>query len=60
MKWTRNAEIELIQEVREKPILWDISHPQYNRIDLKAVSWEKVAEALGSPVTSKAFIIISY
>lgn len=60
LNWTRNIEIKLIQEVRERPILWDISHPRYNRSDLKAVYWDKVAEALGSQMTSKAFIIIYY
>ncbi|KYN29376.1 hypothetical protein ALC57_01157 [Trachymyrmex cornetzi] len=51
INWTRNTEVQLIQELRERPILWDISHSQYNRSDLKAIYWEKVAEALGSQIT---------
>lgn len=51
--WTTESEYKLIHEVRNRPILWDVTSKDYRRIDLKEIQWEEVAKSLGLNFSSK-------
>ena len=39
--------MQLIQLVRENPILYDLNHVNHKNAQMKLVIWEKIAEILG-------------
>ena len=45
--WSRDSEI-LIQEVKERPQLWDPSHPDYAKAYKKSIQWDEIAQKLGT------------
>lgn len=46
--WTKYLELILIYEVKNRPILWDVSHPKYSRSDIKNTEWDEVAAVLST------------
>lgn len=46
--WTRDSEILLIQEVKERPQLWDPSHSDYAKAYKKSIQWEEIAKKLST------------
>ncbi|XP_071580102.1 uncharacterized protein [Temnothorax nylanderi] len=52
--FTKEIECILIQMVRQRPLLWDISTEEYRRTDLKRTHWDQIAEALGPKFTGES------
>ena len=44
---SKEEEIRFVHEVHRRPILWDITLPEYSRSDLKAAVWDQDASAIG-------------
>ncbi|KYM97852.1 hypothetical protein ALC62_11456 [Cyphomyrmex costatus] len=52
--FTIDQEFLLIDAVKNRPQLWDVSHPTYRRNDIKEVLWQEVADLVGIPnITGK-------
>ncbi|KYM93414.1 hypothetical protein ALC62_15992 [Cyphomyrmex costatus] len=47
--FTIDQEFLLIDAVKNRPQLWDVSHPMYRRNDIKEVLWQEVADLVGIP-----------
>lgn len=43
----------LIHSVKNRPQLWDVSHPTYRRNDIKETLWKEIANLIGPHVTGK-------
>lgn len=51
--FTKDIECIMIDMVRQRPLLWDTSVPQYRRNDLKRMHWDEIAQALGPQFTGR-------
>ncbi|KYN22219.1 hypothetical protein ALC57_05390 [Trachymyrmex cornetzi] len=51
--WFRDAEQLLIDLVKTRAILWDITHRNYRRNDLKEIQWEEISKKMGLLYSSK-------
>ena len=51
--FTVEQEFLLIDAVKSRPYLWDVSHPMYRRTDVKDTLWQEVADVVGPHVTGK-------
>lgn len=51
--FTMEQEFLLIHAVKNRPQLWDVSHPMYRRNDIKETLWQEVANFIGPHVTGK-------
>lgn len=57
--FSTDQEFILIYAVKNRPQLWDVSHPTYRRNDIKETLWEEVANLISPDVTGKYQILIS-
>ncbi|XP_039304295.1 uncharacterized protein LOC105196893 isoform X1 [Solenopsis invicta] len=48
-----DQEVLLIDAVKNRPHLWDVSHPMYKRTDLKETLWQEVADIVGPHATAE-------
>lgn len=51
--WTNESEQLIIDLVKVRTILWDITHNNYRRNDLKEMLWEEISQRMGAPYTGK-------
>jgi len=42
--WTYELSLQLIDEYKKFPILWDLKHPQHSNRDKKSDSWDMIAK----------------
>lgn len=62
LKWTDEQERVLIENVQEKPHIWDIKHPHYINRTLKRCSYEEIVQTLIAkfPENEKLFTVGKY
>lgn len=46
--WPRESEMLLIQEIKERPQLWDPSHSDYAKTYKKSIQWDEIVQKLGT------------
>jgi len=51
--FTTEQKFLLIHEVKNRPHLWDVSHPMYRRNDIKETLWQEVADLIGLHISNK-------
>lgn len=52
MSWTEDQCLELIALYRDRPVLWDFSHPEHYKKNVKSDVWEDIARLLNRDVES--------
>ena len=57
--WTPDTILQLIQLYRSRPVLWDHSHPDVKKNELKHAAWVEIAQIMNrSDVEKKMNILI--
>ncbi|KYQ47578.1 hypothetical protein ALC60_13333, partial [Trachymyrmex zeteki] len=51
--WSNDVEQLLIDLVKARAIIWDVTYGSYCRNDLKEIQWEEISKEMDVPYSSK-------